>query len=45
MMNVKRGEPPLKTWCDRVQQMQENDGIHSAAQTYEDIAVGGEKQR
>jgi hypothetical protein len=45
VMNVQCGESPLKTWRNEVQKVQQNDGVHSAAQTDEDVAVWWKKRR
>jgi hypothetical protein len=44
-MNVQCGKSPLKTWRNGVQKVQQNDGVHSAAQTDEDVAVWWKKRR
>jgi hypothetical protein len=44
-MNMQGGKFPLETRSKRVQQMQQHDGIHAAAQTDKDVTVTGKKRR
>lgn len=45
VMDMQSGKPPLETRSEDMQQMQQNDGIHTAAQTDEDVTVPGKKRR
>ena len=39
MMDVQGGQAPLKSWRESMQQVQQHDGVHAAAQTNEDVTV------
>jgi hypothetical protein len=44
-MDMQGGKLPGKAGSKRVQQMQQHDGIHAAAQTDKDVIVTGKKRR
>ena len=45
VMDMQGGKLPLEAGSKRVQQMQQHDGIHAAAQTDQDVTVPGKKRR
>jgi hypothetical protein len=45
VMDMQGGKLPVETWSKRVQQMQQHDRIHTAAQTDKDVTVAGKKRR
>jgi hypothetical protein len=45
MMHMQGGQPPFEARCQSVQQMQQHDRIHAAAQTDEDVTMPGKMRR
>jgi hypothetical protein len=44
-MDMQGGKPPVEPGSQHVQQMQQHDRIHAAAQANEDVTVLGKKRR
>jgi hypothetical protein len=45
VMDVQGGKAPFEAWREEMQQVQQHDRIHAAAQADEDAAVPGKKRR
>ena len=45
VMDMQGGKLPVEAGSKRVQQMQQHDRIHAAAQTDKDVTVTGKKRR
>ena len=45
VMDVQGGKQPVEAGSKRVQQMQQHDGIHAAAQADKDMTATGKKRR
>ena len=45
VVDVQGGKPPFETRREGMQQMQQNDGIHAAAQADQEVTALGKKRR